>query len=597
MSIIGIDLGTTNSLVAVWRDGKSELIPNAFGEFFTPSVVSVDGAGTLYIGKTAKERLISHPECTVSVFKRFMGTDKIYNLGGASYTPVELSSLILKKLKEDAEVYLGEAVTEAVISVPAYFNNAQRDDTKQAGQLAGLVVNRIINEPSAAALACQILYPEESTLEMVFDFGGGTLDVSIVDCFENIINVIAVSGDNHLGGYDFDKAIASYFCKQKEIEYETLSEIEKASVLKAAEDCKIALSDDKNVDMTVSLDGKRYTLSMDTEQLIHAATPVFRKVIKPIEDVVYQSSVNWSDVERLVPVGGSCKMPSVRMFLERYLKKEVMDLGEPDTVVALGTGVYAGIMERKEDIRDTVLTDVCPFTLGIGIKDDMMAPMINRNTPLPASRTHSFVTIFDGQKEVYMTVRQGEHPTASKNLLLGELRTKVPKGPAGKEVLDVRFTYDINGILEIDTEVRSTGKKGHLLIVDKRNNMTKEQIASRLKQLQALKTHPRDKEENIYILNRCEALYEQVNDVIRKFLAYEMGTFKELLEKQDEIRIRNGRDRMEKVLNMAEQTLSPLGLEDEIFGDGEDWLDAAQRELSNSFDFPFNIENEEKEDE
>ena len=229
--IIGIDLGTTNSLAAVWEDGHAQLIPNSFGEYLTPSIVSMEADGTFYVGKVAKERMVTHPKDTASVFKRFMGTSKRYKLSGKEYRPEELSALVLRKLKEDAEAYLGEPVEEAVISVPAYFNDMARSATKNAGELAGFKVERIINEPSAAALACQKQNQEEDALMLVFDFGGGTLDVSLVDCFDNIIEILAVSGDNHLGGSDFDLVIAKEYCKENQLNWETLDGEKQAVIL------------------------------------------------------------------------------------------------------------------------------------------------------------------------------------------------------------------------------------------------------------------------------------------------------------------------------------------------------------------------------
>ncbi|MDD3402179.1 MAG: Hsp70 family protein [Hespellia sp.] len=296
MAMIGIDLGTTNSLAAVWQDGVSQLIPNSFGEYLTPSVVSLDEQGSVHVGKTAKERLISEPENTASVFKRFMGTEKTYCLRNRNYSPEELSSLVLKKLKDDAEIYLGEKVTEAIISVPAYFNNAQRDATKKAGELAGLKVDRIINEPSAAALACQHLYPEEESLEMVFDFGGGTLDVSIVDCFDNIINVLSISGDNHLGGCDFDLAMAQFFCKAYDMDYEQLSKTDQAAVIKSAETCKMELSESEHAEMTAFFAGDKKTLLFDTEKMIQASAGIFQRLLEPMRQAVRGAEVRWDDI-------------------------------------------------------------------------------------------------------------------------------------------------------------------------------------------------------------------------------------------------------------------------------------------------------------
>lgn len=564
MAVIGIDLGTTNSLAAVWHNGSSELIPNAFGELLTPSVISVDDMGTLYVGKTAKERLISHPESTASVFKRFMGTEKVYHLGKKDYTPEELSAFVLKKLKEDAENYLGETVTEAIVSVPAYFNHAQREATKRAGELAGLVVQRIINEPSAAALACQHLYPEEETTELVFDFGGGTLDVSVVECFDNIINVVSVSGDNHLGGCDFDRAMAEFFCRKQGRDYEKLSESEQAAVLKSAEECKMALSEAETAQMIVHYGGVTHTMLFDIDQMVQASAEIFKRMMKPLKQAVLGAELEWSDISRIILVGGSCKMPVVKLYLQHFLKKEAVFLGSPDTIVALGAGTYAGIKERKADIKDMLLTDVCPFTLGVKIKDGVMSPIIERNTALPVSKSSLYETVVNQQKLMCFDIYQGESPVAVENILLGEVVMTVPPAPAGEERAEVRFTYDINGILEVDAKVLSTNETRRLVIVDKKNRMNKEQIERILKDMEGLKIHPRDREENVYLISRCESLYMQAGTRLREFLLEQMQYFRYLLETQDPIKIERGGKRFKQVLDEAQHSMDIFDTEEEF---------------------------------
>ncbi|SHK64707.1 Hsp70 family protein [Hespellia stercorisuis] len=578
MAIIGIDLGTTNSLAAVWRNGNSELIPNAFGEFLTPSVVSVNEEGDIFVGKVAKERLISHPGSTASLFKRFMGTGKTYKLAGKSYKPQELSALVLKKLKEDAENYLEEPVTEAIVSVPAYFSNAQRDATKQAGQMAGLLVERIINEPSAAALACQHLYPEEECMEMVFDFGGGTLDVSVVDCFDNVINVVAISGDNHLGGCDFDQAIAEFFCREHGIRLKDLTESEQAIFVKSAENCKSALSEQEEVEMAVHYGGKTWTSAFDTKKMIEASASVFGRMLQPMEKAVSGAEIGWEDIDRIILVGGSCKMPAVRLYLQHFLKKEVIFLGSPDTIVALGAGTYAGIKERCSEIRDMLLTDVCPFTLGVAIRDGIMSPIIERNTALPVSKAEIYQTVYDGQDKLKLEIYQGESIRVEHNIQLDDLEMQVPPAPAGRETVLVRFTYDINGILEVDAEITSTGKRGHLVIVEDGNKMNGQQIERRLQELKSLKIHPRDREENMYLISRCEALYEQAGERLREFLSYEMQYFEFVMNKQDDIRIKKARKRFSRAMDSAEEHMDAFGVEKNLDAFSSAWYDEAKEE-------------------
>lgn len=578
MAVIGIDLGTTNSLAAVWRNGRSELIPNAFGEVMTPSVISVNEEGNIYTGKAAKERLISCPENTVSEFKRFIGTNKVYELGGRKYTPEDLSALVLKKIKEDAQAYLGEEVEEAVISVPAYFNNAQRDATKRAGEMAGLLVERIVNEPSAAALACQQMYPEEDTLEAVFDFGGGTLDVSVVDCFENIINVVSVSGDNHLGGCDFDLAMAEHFCEEQKLDYGLLSPSLQAAILKSAENCKKELSDKEQAEMTVFYEGEKKTVLFNTEKMIQVCAGIFVRIREPLKQAAVGAELSWDEIKRIILVGGSCKMPAVRLYLQHFLKKDVMFLGSPDTIVALGAAAYAGIKERKQEIKDMLLTDVCPFTLGVEIEGGNMSGVIERNTALPASKSRLYVTVWDMQMRVKFNIYQGESLKASDNVYLGQVEIPVPPAPAGKEEVEVRFTYDINGILEIDAAAISTGEKSHLLIVDKNNRMSREEVARRLDSMQKIKIHPREDEVNLFLIARGEALYKQAGHRLRKLLTDEIQYFRYLLETQDPVKIIRGRKRFEKALSAAEESMKVFCTEAEFEMFSAGWYEEAKKE-------------------
>lgn len=412
--IIGIDLGTTNSLAAVWQDGKSSLIPNAFGEYLTPSVVSVDENGTVYVGKTAKERLASHPQETASVFKRFMGTARKYKLGMNTYLPEELSAFVLKKLKEDAERYLGEPVEEAIISVPAYFNDKARNATKRAGIMAGLKVERIINEPSAAALACQHLNQEEDATILVFDFGGGTLDVSLVECFDNVIEILAVSGDNQLGGQDFDDMIAEYFIRSLQIVPTDLKRETKAIIRKSAEQCKRDLTENKTAEMVVNCPEIKSKLEISRKDVVSACAPLFERMGKPVSKVLMDAKTSTDEINQIVLVGGSCKMPVVKQYLEHILKRKDIQTVNPDYMIALGCGVCAGIKERDEDVKDMLLTDICPFSLGTEIVNHenpdkpLMSFVIKRNSPLPISREQVYSNARDNQTVVRFGIYQGE---------------------------------------------------------------------------------------------------------------------------------------------------------------------------------------------
>lgn len=313
MAIIGIDLGTTNSLAAYWKDGKAELIPQGRMGEMLPSVVGFDEDGSIFVGDIAKERKITHSSDTFSSFKCFMGTEKIYDVMGKSYTPVDFSAMVLTQIKNNAEAYFGEAIEEAIISVPAYFNDQQRSDTKKAAKIAGLKVERLINEPSAAALAYRMKQPEKPQNLLVFDFGGGTLDLSLVECFDNIIEIIAIVGDNHLGGDNIDQAIAGYWCNENKLTYETLSDKAGSIIKKKAEQAKIMLSDEANeVNTKLILDGCEYEVSLDESKLYELCLPLFRKIKQLFLKILKDSDYHVSDIDDLIMVGGSSKVPVVK---------------------------------------------------------------------------------------------------------------------------------------------------------------------------------------------------------------------------------------------------------------------------------------------
>lgn len=582
--IIGIDLGTTNSLAAVWEGGESHLIPNAFNEYLTPSVVSVEKNGTVYVGKVARERLVTHPESTASLFKRFMGTRKRYMLAGKAYRPEELSSLILRRLKEDAEAYLGETVEEAVISVPAYFNDMARKATRDAGRLAGLNVQKIINEPSAAALACQSIVQEEDAAYLVFDFGGGTLDVSLVECFENIIEIQAVSGDNRLGGSDFDEVIAEYFCKVNGLGLRELNDEVKGAVLASAEQVKQHLSENETAVMQVKMDEFEGTLTLSRKQLIDLAAELFNRMSIPIKRVLADAKIPGEQLEMAVLVGGSCKMPVVRQYLQYLLKDVKLTTARPDHMIALGAGVYAGIKERNSEIKDMLLTDICPFSLGIASynegdpENDFMSVMIERNSPLPISIEHPFYTIVDNQDKLWVRVFQGESLYTKNNLKLGDIMIHVPPAPKGEGRISIRFTYDINGLLVVDVTEKRTGKKEQLVIMNEENNILQEELDAKLKALEQLKIHPRDMEENQLLLARGEKIFRQSTEQMRAEVEAQIGYFEYLIEQQDTYKIYKWRKHLEHFLNQLEgyyQSLEMVWEKEQSFSE---WYESSDDE-------------------
>lgn len=558
MAIVGIDLGTTNSLICVFRNGKSELIPNSFGEFLTPSCVGIDDDGEqVLVGKIAKDRLISHPDLTVSSFKRFMGTDKKLVVGDKVFTAPELSSFVIRQLKEDAEAYLGEEVEEAVISVPAYFDDNGRNATKMAGELAGLRVERIINEPSAAALAYRKDDDGDATF-LVCDLGGGTFDVSVVDAFDNIIEIAAVAGDNHLGGDDWNIAIAQYFCDENGIKVDELSSETKAIILKQAEMCKIALNNSEPIIMSVSIGEDLYMASLTGKKLVEISASLFKRIEEPIRRALHDASMTVNDIDYVVMVGGSSKMLTVSKYIEQLVGREMKANIDPDKVVGIGAGVVAGIKSRDEDIKDTILTDVCPFTLGTNIinyakrDDPLFSPIIERNSVLPTSHMERYYTVSDKQDKMVFKIYQGENMYCRDNTLLGDIEIKVPKNKAGEECCDVRFTYDINGILEVDVQCVSTGETKNKVILNKNIKLTDEEIAVKQKELQKLKILPRDEEENKAIIARAERLYEEAFGEFRDIIGINTQRFLEILASQDSKKIRRNKKQFVEFLNMVE---------------------------------------------
>ncbi len=578
MAVIGIDLGTTNSLCAVWRDGKSELVPNSFSEYLTPSVVSTDGDGTLYVGKIAKERLISHPEYTASLFKRSMGTNSAIPLGSKTYLPEELSSFVLRQLREDAERFTGEPVTEAVISVPAYFNDYQRSATKRAGNLAGLCVERLVNEPSAAALANYVTGGDTGVYRnyIVFDFGGGTLDVSVVECFENVVSILAVCGDNHLGGSDFDEVLAKYFCEQNGIPFNSLSDTARAILLRQAELSKFVLSKKNSTEMKADNNEISGSIIIGNQKLIEISSDLFKRIERPVRHALKDSSLEPSDIHSIILVGGSCHMPVIRQYLSHILKIKTTSYGSPDTSVALGLGIYVGIKERCADIKDVLLADICPFSLGVDVHNynqperPLMSVLIERNCSLPTSKESRFCTVSDWQRYIKVGIYQGESLYAEDNILLGEMELPVPAALKGRESVNVRFTYDLNGILEVEAASVSTGRMQKLVIISKGSSLTDQEIEQKVQELSSLKIHPRDEDENRLVLARAERLFEETSGYIRELIMNNYNVFMNVLSQQERRKIQKMRGEFSEFLDQYDSGLSqdaPAGFHFDFDGD------------------------------
>lgn len=549
--IIGIDLGTTNSLVAYYTDEGPKIIPNRLGKNLTPSVVSVDEDGQVFIGETAKERMQLYPDSSAAVFKRSMGSEKVYELSGKKFLPEELSALILRALKEDAECYLQEEVTEAVISVPAYFNDERRKATKRAGELAGLRVERIISEPTAAAIAYGLYENRENGKFLVFDLGGGTFDVSILELYDSIIEVRAVAGDNYLGGEDFTKVIEEiFFDKNPDIDKESLTEKESKHITKQAENCKIGFSGERYSNMVCKIGEQTYEMRLSLDEYEAKCDELLDKIRQPIKRSLSDANVRLKDIDRVVLVGGATKLSFIRKFVGKLFHNLPDTSINPDEAVALGAAVQGAMKERKDSIKEVILTDVCPFTLGTEVvvekdngrfEDGHFCPIIERNTTIPASRTERLYTVHDNQTQIRCKVLQGESRFASNNVTLGEIRIKVPKGEAGKESVDVTYTYDVNSILEVEIKVTSTGEITKEIIKTNATDMSDEEIKERMEALSYLKIHPREKEENKLLLLRGERLYEESIGNERMYIEYALREFEKALDTRDDSVIEGAR--------------------------------------------------------
>lgn len=523
MAIIGIDLGTTNSLACVCQDGRAVLIPNSLGENLTPSAVSVDENGEICVGAVAKERLVSHPEASAASFKRYMGTNKAFTLAGTSFTPQELSSFVLRQLKEDAERFLGEEVTEAVISVPAYFNDNQRYATKEAGRLAGIHVERLVNEPSAAALMASRISGEEEGSYLIFDFGGGTLDVSVVDYFDNVIEIVAVSGDNRLGGDDFDEVIARSFCAHHQMDYEGMDSQKKATLLRLAEKCKRELTERDETELVWESEDKK--MPLNNLLLAGLGQSMFDRISQVIETALRDSARSIDEIDEIVLVGGSSKMPVVSLYLQTILKRKPSMIASPDEVVAMGVGMYAGIKERKQDIKDLVLTDICPFTLGVNVvnyannDNPIMSAVIERNSVLPCSKTGYYTNSYDNQCQIDIGIYQGEAYYCNDNLKLGVIEMEILPVKEGEACLEVTFTYDINGILEVEVTDHQMKRMKRKVLTSEKVRMSEEEINRRLEELQAYKLMPRGGIRAKVVMARGERLFSQFLGARRQEIA------------------------------------------------------------------------------
>lgn len=560
--IVGIDLGTTNSLVACFTEEGPKIIPNRLGKNLTPSVVSVDEEGNVYVGETARERMSLYPDSVAQTFKRSMGTEREYVLSGRHFRPEELSSMVLRSLKEDAEEYLGEEITEAVISVPAYFDDKRRKATKRAGELAGLKVERMISEPTAAAVAYGLYEKEQDTRFLVFDLGGGTFDVSILELYHNILEVRAVAGDNYLGGEDFTEVMAKLFLQKAKLQLSALDEKEQVRLYRQAEKAKRAVSDNSEVTMSFLYHGETLEQKIFYKEYEEACEELLAKIREPVKKSLADAGLKLGDIDEVLLIGGATRLSVVRDFLIRLFRKFPDTKLNPDETVALGAAVQAAMKERREEVKEVILTDVCSFTLGTEVvveydegkfEDGRFCPIIERNTVIPASHTERLYTVRDNQEKVRVRVLQGESRFARNNLFLGELEIDVPRGPKGRESVDVTYTYDINSLLEVEVTVVSTGVSRKMIIKGQDNQMTDEEIRKRMEELAYLKVQPRDYEENRLVLLRAERMYEEALGDRRRKLDHYITAFEAALKKGDHDEIREAREELNDILEEEDE--------------------------------------------
>jgi molecular chaperone HscC len=582
--IVGIDLGTTYSLVAYTADDGPRVIPNALGERLTPSVVGLDRDGRLLVGRAAKELQVLHPQRCVGLFKRYMGSDWTVELEGRRFTPEELSSLVLRSLKADAEAHFQQPVERAVITVPAYFNDQQRKSTIAAGRIAGLKVERIVNEPTAAALAYGFHESRESKLLLMFDLGGDTFDVSLVEMFEGTVEVRASSGESFLGGEDFTRTLAARVLERQGHVFERIEADCPALVARTVQQAELAkcrLSREPTAtlriadrDGTFRDDGPVVTVGR--EELERWTAGLLARIELPIRRVLGDAGLGREDVDEVILVGGATRMPAVSARVASLFGKPPQRRLDPDEAVALGAAVQAALVADDRSVRDLVVTDVCPFTLGIAsskqlggeLRDGYFSPIIDRNTVIPVSRVERFWTVNPNQTSIVIRIYQGESRKVEGNLLLGEFRAaNIPPRPAGKEGIDVRFTYDLNGVLEVEATVISTGEKFNHVVTRYARGLSSAQIAQAVAEMARLKTHPREETAHRFLLRRAERVYQELPADSRAVLSQLLDGFEAALQLQDPSAIESNRTALTEFLRRwdAGAEFEEQGGDDELF--------------------------------
>ncbi|MFP5734642.1 MULTISPECIES: molecular chaperone HscC [Salmonella] len=488
---IGIDLGTTNSLIAVWQDGAAQLIPNKFGEYLTPSIISMDENKQILVGKPAAARKTSHPDKTAALFKRAMGSNTHWHLGEESFNAPELSSLVLRSLKEDAEDYLQQPIKDVVISVPAYFSDEQRKHTRLAAELAGLNAVRLINEPTAAAMVYG-LHTQQNSRSLVFDLGGGTFDVTVLEYATPIIEVHASAGDNYLGGEDFTHLLLDEVLKRWNLDKSALTDSDLAALYACVEAAKCASG--SPLRMSWLYQERALESTFYDDELEALWLPLLNRLRTPIEQALRDSRLKPEQIDSLVLVGGASQMPLVQRIAVRLFGKLPYQSYDPSTIVALGAATQAACRLRHEDVEEVILTDICPYSLGVEVNRQgvpgIFSPIIERNTTVPVSKVETYSTMHPEQDSICVRVYQGESHKVKNNILIDSFDVMLkPNGHI--QAIDIRFSYDINGLLEVDVLLED-GKSESRIISHNATSLTTQQIDASRERLQALKIYPRD---------------------------------------------------------------------------------------------------------
>ena len=581
---IGIDLGTTNSVVAVMEGGKPTVIANAEGSRTTPSIVAFSKSGERLVGQLAKRQAIVNPDRTIASIKRHMGDNYKVNIDGKDYTPQEISSMILRKLADDASKYLGEKVTSAVITVPAYFNDAQRQATKDAGKIAGLDVLRIVNEPTAAALAYG-LEKEKAEKDLVFDLGGGTFDVSVLEIGDGVHEVLSTSGDTHLGGDDFDQKVMDWICEEfKKQEGIDLKGDKQAMqrVKEAAEKAKCELSSvfETNINLpfiTADANGpKHLDLNLTRAKFEDLCFDLLERCKKPVEQALQDAGISKNEINEVVLVGGSSRIPAVQKLVKDYTGKEPNQSVNPDEVVAVGAAIQAGVLAGE--VKDIVLLDVTPLTLGIETLGGVMTPLVPRNTTIPVSKSQVFSTAENNQTAVDIQVLQGERPMARDNKSLGMFRLEgIAPAMRGIPQIEVTFDIDANGIVNVSAKDKATNKEQKITITNS-SNLSEQDIDKMVKEAEANAAEDKKKKEEAEVKNNAASLIGSADRV--------MKDFEGKIDEADKTKLEEQKAALQKAIdeNKATDELKKLSeeLQQTMFGISQKAYEAVQKDGANA---------------